>query len=193
MAVSEKRKAYLKEYRKRQRQKLIDYFTVYRQKNHKRILEYAKKYKENNEEKIKQYHKKYKKRYVALNRNILRIKSNIYKKKRWKTDINYRLLEICRHRINKALKGYNKSKHTRELLGCSIEEFKTHIENIFLKGMSWNNYGYGKNKWHIDHIIPCDAFDLTNPAEQKECFCFTNLRPLWQTDNIKKSNKIIDF
>jgi hypothetical protein len=55
--------------------------------------------------------------------------------------------------------------------------------------MSWENHGtYG---WHIDHIIPCDAFDFTKIEEQKKCFHYTNLQPLWREDNLKKSNKIL--
>ena len=54
--------------------------------------------------------------------------------------------------------------------------------------MSWENYGY--YGWHIDHIIPCSKFDLSKLEEQKKCFHFTNLQPLWALDNIKKSNKL---
>ena len=53
--------------------------------------------------------------------------------------------------------------------------------------MSWSNYG--KNGWEIDHIIPCSLFNLTNDLEQKECFNYLNLQPLWMLDNILKSNK----
>lgn len=72
-----------------------------------------------------------------------------------------------------------------DLLGCSVDEFRTHLENLFSTGMSWDNYG----KWHIDHIKPCSLFDLTDFEEQKKCFHFSNMQPLWAIDNIKKSNK----
>jgi hypothetical protein len=52
--------------------------------------------------------------------------------------------------------------------------------------MSWHN----RELWHIDHIIPCDSFDLSNPDQQKKCFHYTNLQPLWKEDNLKKSNKL---
>lgn len=51
--------------------------------------------------------------------------------------------------------------------------------------MSWENYG----EWHIDHIKPCSSFDLSDPKQQKECFNYTNLQPLWAIDNLKKSYK----
>lgn len=54
--------------------------------------------------------------------------------------------------------------------------------------MIWSNYG---SYWHVDHIIPCSSFDLTNPEEQKKCFHFTNLQPLTAVDNMRKSSKIV--
>ena len=70
----------------------------------------------------------------------------------------------------------------------SIEDLRFHLQKNWLPGMSWENYGY--YGWHIDHIIPCSKFDLSKLEEQKKCFHFTNLQPLWALDNIKKSNKL---
>lgn len=78
-----------------------------------------------------------------------------------------------------------KKVSSRKLLGCSINEFKLYLESRFKKNMTWDNYG----KWHIDHIKPISKFDLTIEEEQKKCFHFTNLQPLWALDNIRKSNK----
>ena len=61
------------------------------------------------------------------------------------------------------------------------------MESKFTEGMSWENQG--KNGWHIDHKKPCSKFDLSKPEEQKKCFHFTNLQPLWWEDNLKKSDK----
>ena len=55
--------------------------------------------------------------------------------------------------------------------------------------MSW--YNYGVHGWHIDHVIPCSKFNLKNLDEQKKCFNYQNLQPLWAEENIKKSNKLI--
>ena len=87
-----------------------------------------------------------------------------------------------RIRINLALKGNPKLSTTMKLVGCSIERLKQHLEKQFKMGMSWNNYG----KWHIDHIRPCASFDLSKPSEQKKCFNYTNLQPLWAEENLKK-------
>ena len=74
-----------------------------------------------------------------------------------------------------------------EVLGCTIPEFKIYLESKFLPGMTWKNHTvFG---WHIDHIRPCCAFDLTKPEDQKKCFHFTNLRPLWWRNNLSKNGK----
>jgi hypothetical protein len=64
--------------------------------------------------------------------------------------------------------------------------------------MSWSNYGsgwYGKGKeqWHVDHIKSCYTFDLSLPDEQKKCFHYTNLRPLWAVDNLRRPKREILF
>jgi len=74
-----------------------------------------------------------------------------------------------------------------ELVGCSIEELMKHIESQFTDGMSWENQG----EWHIDHVRPCASFDLTDEQQQRECFHYTNLQPLWAEDNLRKRAKII--
>jgi len=100
-----------------------------------------------------------------------------------KFNISYILSERIRQRIrNTITKGY-KSDDTLGLLGCNIQTFKLHLESQFTTDMSWDNYG----EWHIDHIIPCCSFDLTDENEQHKCFHYTNQRPLWGRDNSLKS------
>ena len=77
-------------------------------------------------------------------------------------------------------------KHTSsmELLGCTIEDCRAHLEKQFSDGMSWINHG----EWHIDHRKPCASFDMTNGDEQKICFHYTNLQPMFASENISKSD-----
>lgn len=74
-----------------------------------------------------------------------------------------------------------------ELTGCSKDDLYSHLESKFTEGMNWDNYG----KWHIDHIKPCVSFDLTDTEEQKKCFHWTNLQPLWAIDNMRKGAKYV--
>ena len=75
-----------------------------------------------------------------------------------------------------------------ELIGCSFDYLKNHLECQFDDEMSWCNWGM--KGWHIDHIIPCASFDLTNPEEQQICFHYSNLQPLWARDNMSKGSKV---
>ena len=94
-----------------------------------------------------------------------------------------------KERMRVALKGNAKSGRFVELLGCSIEELRAYLQSKFQDGMTWSNYGqFG---WHIDHIKPCSYFDLSQPSQQRECFHYTNLQPLWWLDNIKKGATIV--
>ena len=93
-----------------------------------------------------------------------------------------------RNRIRTALKsvGVVKNRRTEELLGCTVSEARKYIQSHFSPGMSWCNFG----EWEIDHIIPCSAFDLSKHECQLMCFNFSNLQPLWKSDNRKKGNRL---
>jgi hypothetical protein len=109
----------------------------------------------------------------------------LYQEKRRKSDIEFRLLGTLRSRIYTALKGAGKSRRTVELVGCDIKALRRHLEAQFQTGMSWDNYGL----WHVDHIMPCCSFNLAVPEEQKKCFHYTNLQPLWAEDNFRKNGR----
>src|ERR1035437_6964812 len=63
-------------------------------------------------------------------------------------------------------------------LGCSSAEFRLHIEGQFEPWMNWDNYGQGRGKWSLDHIVPCNRFDLSKEEDRLKCYHYTNLRPL---------------
>lgn len=130
---------------------------------------------------------KYARAYKKKNKDILKIQSRDYVKKKYYSDINFRLKILLRGRLWKAITRNSKQSSALTLLGCTIDELKVHLEKQFTKRMTWKNYG----KWHIDHIKPCCSFDLTDFEQQKICFHYTNLQPLWAKDNIRKRGKII--
>jgi hypothetical protein len=95
-----------------------------------------------------------------------------------------------RSRIGSALRAHlngtaRRAASTMILIGCTMPELAAHLEAQFLPGMTWQDRG----RWHIDHIRPCASFDLTDPEQQRECFHFTNLQPLWAADNLRKSSR----
>lgn len=108
-----------------------------------------------------------------------------YKRDREKVDPAFKLMNKIRTRLWYALKKNKKQDRTIDLLGCSVCQLKEHLEQQFKEGMSWANYG----KWHIDHIMPLTAFDLSNPEELKKACHYSNLQPLWAKENLSKSSK----
>lgn len=106
-----------------------------------------------------------------------------------KNQPKFKIERTLRQRIRSAvIEGYQTDR-ALNLLGCSVEEFKAHLEGLWIENMSWDNYGlYG---WHIDHILPCSSFNLLEPEEQRKCFHWSNMQPLWARDNLRKSDKII--
>ncbi len=126
----------------------------------------------------------YNNKYYAENRQkIIRDNSDYVIKKR-KTNPIFRMESNLRRRLSLAIVacGNSKSHGTQKLLDCSWQELKIYLESQFQDGMTWDNYG----DWHIDHIKPCCSFDLSNIDEQKLCFHYTNLQPLWAEDNLRK-------
>lgn len=153
--------------------------------NKDEILKQKKQYQEQNQDKIKTQRQK----YYQENKERL-IKNNSARiKKYYDTDPSFRLAHLMRTRMRMALKGEIKTGKTFELLGCSTEELKRWLEMQFYDDkMSWDNYG---SYWHVDHIIPCAHFDLTDPEQQKQCFHHTNLQPMIATENLSKGAKIM--
>ena len=129
--------------------------------------------------------------YRAEHKKEKAIYDKIYRQARSKTDLNYRLRLYLSCRIWHALRKNKVTKSTRTLIliGCSVPELRIHLEKQFKEGMTWNNYGI--KGWHIDHILPCASFDLTDETQQQECFHFSNLQPLWWYDNLSKGSKTL--
>jgi hypothetical protein len=123
--------------------------------------------------------------YIIKNKNKIRVRRRSYMKK-WRLRPQNRILQNLRTRIRLALKGARKVMNTQTILGCSILEFRKHIESKFTTGMSWENYG--KTGWHLDHITPCSFYDLSDHSQQKACFHYSNIQPLWAKD--KQKNRI---
>ena len=187
----EYRKEYNKEYYlKTQEQKKEYSKEYYSQNKEKRLKQFKEQYLKNKEQRNKQMREHYlqkkeqyqerQKKYNSKpeTKELIRNRVN----KRYKTDINFRIGKLCRGRILHALKRFNKSASTMELLGCTVDELRQHLESQFEPWMTWKNHGL----WDIDHIIACAKFNLVDPEQQRICFNWSNLQPLEHIENIKK-------
>lgn len=154
----------------------------YRKKDPIKYKEHQKKYRDSNKEK------------ESIRRSIWRNNNkdkrlsyaNEYDKLRKNIDPIYRLRRITRSRLYGFMKTKNITKQNRtfDIVGCTPEFLKEHIEKQFTEGMSWELLG---QHIHIDHIIPLSS---ANTEEEIHKLChYSNLQPLWAKDNLKKSNK----
>lgn len=152
----------------------------YRQTHLESIREYQTNYYQTHCEQIK----KSVREYNSLPDNKLKIRDRNRNKSH--TNIQYRLAHNLRTRLGKLVYRNQKNGSAVQDLGCSVDELKTHLENQFTKGMSWENWGSGNGMWNVDHIVPAHMLDLTDRVHLL-LFCnFRNLRPMWQIDNIQR-------
>jgi hypothetical protein len=174
--VKEKSKNYYQSNKDVIKKRNMDYY--FENINH--IKETKKVYRDKNSEKLKKFYVEYGKK----NRKLLNEKL----RERMKNDPLFRTIRYVRNRINSFMKekNYQKTIKSFELVGCSPQELKKHIESLFTQGMSWELIG---KEIHIDHIIPLSSAKSIQDVE-KLCH-YTNLQPLWAKDNLTKKNKII--
>jgi hypothetical protein len=174
--------------------RILDYQKKYYLQNKVEILQrISKDYLEKRDDKLEyqklyyQNHLEVKLNYAKTYRENNRDNRNRYENQRKKIDVIYKLKHLVRNRIGKfiKLKKINKNNSTFVIVGCTPQELKIHLEEKFTQGMSWDNQG----RWHIDHKIPLSS--AKNEEELYKLCHFTNLQPMWATENIKKGNKII--
>lgn len=105
-----------------------------------------------------------------------------YGKTRYAIDPLFRLLKNLNHRVND-FEVRDKQKSALALIGCDLDWVIAWLEVQFKPGMSWENYGL---VWHVDHKRPCNTFDLNDPVQQRQCFHWSNLQPLFAQENLTK-------
>jgi hypothetical protein len=98
----------------------------------------------------------------------------------WKNKLSIALNNILYKKMKKSMLIEN-------IVGCSLEDFRRHIESQFKDGMTWENRGKGLGKWQLDHIKGCNNFDLSKEENRKKCFNYINYQPMWEEDHLKKS------
>lgn len=169
-----------------------EYNKQYHLKNKEAISLRKKNDRINNPEKYKLIHKRDHEKHYSKKSDTFkkwvknnRSKYNSYYAK-YRTTSHGKLLNNLKYRINSALSGKCKSSNTIDLIGCDVDFLKMWLESQFKPGMTWDNYG---PVWHVDHIRPCSSYDFTDWRQQKVCFNYTNLQPLFAKENISKRDK----
>lgn len=194
------RKPEIRKYTDQNKDRIHEYSKKRYHENREKHLAASKLYYEEHKEERKaylaKYHKNNKERASQLGR-LRRQKPEVREKdkrtraERYKNNPVFRFrCKLTRNLQNRlSVRNAKKRSNMCDLIGCSVIELMSHLEKQFSSGMNWENRGY--HGWHIDHILPCDSFNLTLLEEQQKCFHWSNLQPLWKDDNLSKSNHII--
>lgn len=154
-------------------------FAVYFRENRGRFRDYGRHWLNAHRAEVYAQNKARKKEHPEYARN--------YERKKRHEDPAYRLRGNLRSRLYAAIKNEHRAGSAVRDLGCSIAKLKEYLAAKFSQGMSWDNYG----KWHIDHIKPLAAFDLSDEAQAKKALHHSNLQPLWAADNIRKGAAVV--
>lgn len=145
------------------------------------------KWREKNPERAVQIRRQANSRWRAAHPALHKERTRVCRIRKYSTDPSYRILRGLRSRqgreINRA--GAGKSARTLVLTGCSVAALREYLTSRFVPGMTWDNYG---SAWEIDHIKPCAKFDFKDPEQQKACFHWSNLQPLFSLDNRRKGD-----
>ena len=186
-ANREKLQAYHAGYHEKHREKLCDRSKEHYAANREQRLAGVREYRANNLEKIRAIDREEWQQVKADPEKLAAHNARMqkYVKNRCKIDPKFKLDRRVRNYVKLCVKV--KNGHTWGVLGYSLDELYKHLEAQFTEGMTWENYG--KGGWHIDHIIPVCSFVYTTSDEPafKECWALTNLRPLWEEENLAKA------
>lgn len=127
--------------------------------------------------------RKRKKQWIQRNPEYMKEYYKELRKKspKYRLDCNIGML------IYHSLRGKKAGKRWENLVNYTLKDLMKHLEGLFDKNMTWENYG---TYWHVDHIKPRSLFRYTssdNP-EFKKCWALGNLQPLEKIANLRKSN-----
>lgn len=133
------------------------------------------------------YQAKKAREWRSKNREAFNIRMRKYANSRYETDANFKLRALLRARVRSVLrrKGIRKTFSALDVVGCDVQFLRGYLEARFLPGMTWGNHG----EWEIDHHVPCAEFDLRDEAQRKQCFHYSNLKPMWAAANWSKGAK----
>ena len=190
-----KQLALARSWKARNREKVRAYRAKYWQENKEKESAQSKAWFKKNADKKPAFERVYRERNAAKiseRRKTPAFKQakNAKAKARYHSDTAFKIQKCLRASLLQAVRMHGNGKKAgsvQALIGCTMAELFAHLEQQFKPGMSWANHG----AWHIDHRLPCASFNLLLPEQQRACFHFKNLQPLWPEENLKKQDMVL--
>lgn len=180
MAYTTTKSEYNKKYYAQNKEKHAAYMKDWYAKNREKHLAYSNNWNSTNKDRRAITNKL----WAKNNKDKKRANDTNYRRKKYQTDINFKIADNLRSSLRMRLKTKKCGSAVKDL-GCSIPEFKIFVQNKFSSGMTWSNHG----KWHLDHIKPLASFNLAEREEFLKAAHFTNYQPLWAAKNWEKGAK----
>ena len=186
-------KEYAKQYYIDNKNKLSEYDSQRYIENREKLKKQKKQYYINHAEYYKQYritHKKEKREYMKKYGQDSKERRNECCKKRYNTNILFRLNDNMSRAIRRSLKGNKSGKKWETLVGYVLDDLVRRFKKTMPEGYNWDDFIGGK--LHIDHIIPKSIFNFDSPEhiDFKRCWALNNLQLLPARENKIKSNKL---
>jgi hypothetical protein len=175
----EKQKEISKKSYQRRRKECIERNAAWAKEHKSNRKEIMKRYNESNKDKKRARDKKWKE---ANKEHLLEYKRE-YDLRRYAGDSSFRIRKILRSRVNKITKIGERAGSAVRDLGCTAQFFISYIEEQFLPGMSWDNWGKGSGHWQLHHIVPLHTFDLTKREQFLKACNWGNIMPIWDEDH----------
>jgi len=184
----EQRRIWGQQYYLKNKQKKLDHNRQWRLDNKEWRTNYKREYRLQN---LEAYKLRDRLRYEKVPRPPVsperRVEINARRKERYHSDPIYKLRVLLRNRQRGVIAQEFRSAKTMQLLGAGLDVVIGHLKKKFRQPMSLKNMG---SVWEIDHVRPLSSFDLSKPQEQAIALHYTNLQPLFVTENRRKGAKI---
>jgi len=185
----ESRRTYAREYAKNNKVKRKEW----EDNNKDKVRGYKLKYSRNNKGVYREYYKKNRDRIIGRATNWQKENRDAYNERfraRYEKDETFRVEKICRRLLKRVLDsaGKTKDRETFKALGYKPQDLFSSLENKFLQGMSWDNYG----EWHIDHNYPVSRYLQDGVHDPAIINSLDNLLPMWAEDNHLKFNRTLE-
>jgi hypothetical protein len=133
---------------------------------------------------VKAVRREQKLQYWIEKKRELQPRRTTYMRKKRQDDPDFKIANVMRCTLSYLLTG--KIKSTKKKIGCDANTLRKYISSQFVKGMSWGNYG----EWEVDLKIPVSKFNQLDKVEFENCWHYSNLQPLWKSDNRLKSGSL---
>jgi uncharacterized protein (DUF2249 family) len=161
---------------------------AYRDKTKDHHRKVVKAWAQKNESKIKKKNRD----YADANRDTICAKARERYHSILKYDEKFQLKRRMAKGIRRTLVDGKKGRSWEQFVDYDVKKLMSHLKKTMPDGYSWEDFQNNPSGFHIDHIIPVDAFnfDTVDQIDFRKCWALKNLRLIPAKDNLAKGNRL---